>query len=151
MPVFHKVTTGAVRGTDKYGSGKFGMSRDGGKRSHQGLDLVALPGEKVLAPMEGIVEREARPYKDDPRYRGVVIKGTGDWKGYEVKMFYVQGMKMGRVRAGEVVGTAQDLGKKYPGITNHVHMEVRLHGLVISPAAMFEAPTSSANGVGAER
>ena len=149
MPVFHAVTSGAVRGTDRYGSGKFGVSRDGGKRSHQGLDLVAFPGEKVLSPIEGIVVREARPYRDDPKYGGLVISGTGDWKGFEVKMFYVQGIKMGRVRAGEVVGTAQDLGKKYPGITNHVHMEVRLHGLVISPASMFAAPAPGANGAGA--
>ncbi|MEW5925887.1 MAG: peptidoglycan DD-metalloendopeptidase family protein [Gemmatimonadota bacterium] len=143
MPVFHKVTSGPVRGTDNHGSGKFGASRDGGKRSHNGLDFVALPGEKVLSPIEGLVVREARPYKTDPKYVGVVIDGTGDWKGYEVKMFYVKGIKLGRVRAGEVVGTAQDLGKKYPGITNHVHVEVRLHGLVVSPASLFEAAGSS--------
>ncbi len=150
MPVFHKVTSGPVRGTDKYGSGKFGVSRDGGKRSHQGLDLGALPGEKILSPIEGLVVREARPYANDPKYVGVVIDGTGEWKGYQVKMFYVKGIKLGRVRAGEVVGTAQDLGKKYPGIINHVHLEVRLHGLVVSPAPMFEAATSSANGKAVE-
>lgn len=135
MPVFHRITSGSVRGKDRWGAGYFGASRSG--RSHRGLDVSAMPGESVLSPIDGIVIRDARPYKDDARYKGLVIQGSGDWAGYEVKMFYVARSLLGKVAAGDVVGTAQDLEPRYPGITNHVHLEVRCKGAVVDPAKLF--------------
>ncbi|MFP5263085.1 MAG: peptidoglycan DD-metalloendopeptidase family protein [Blastocatellia bacterium] len=135
MVTFHKITRGQSRNIDRYGSGQFGASR--GNRAHHGLDIMARPGESVLSPIDGDVIRESMPYPQDPRYRGLVIRGTGQWDGYEVKMFYVLGILSGQVKAGQIIGTAQDLSGRYPGITNHVHIEVRLRGNLLAPMDMF--------------
>src|SRR5262249_44317344 len=123
MPHFSAITNGPSRRTDAWGSGQYGAGRGG--RKHHGLDIVARPAESIHSPIDGDLVREARPYATDRRFTGVVIRGTGSWLGYEVKLFYVDGEFSGPVRAGDVVGHAQDLAVKYPGITNHVHFEVR--------------------------
>ncbi|HUD34264.1 MAG TPA: hypothetical protein VMR43_14820 [Variovorax sp.] len=123
------------RNRDAHGSGQFGESR--GNRKHKGLDVVANVGEMIFSPIEGTIVREAFPYKDDPSVRGVVIQGTGTWEGYEVKVFYAQGLVCGAVLPGQHIAFAQDLTKKYLGITNHIHVEVRLKGKVIAPQELF--------------
>lgn len=123
------------RRTDRYGSGQFGSRR--GARLHQGLDIEAQPGEAVFSPIEGDVVREALPYADDPSLSGVVIQGSGNWIGYEVKLFYVEGLFCGKALPGARVGRAQDLTLKYPGITNHVHLEVRMGGKALSPMEIY--------------
>ena len=138
MADFAKINDNPTRQMDGYGSGQFNASRDGGKRHHQGLDVVSRPGEPVKSPIDGDVIAESVPYKNDPRYRGVRIRGTGRHAGYEVKMFYLQGLFCGPVKAGDVVGYAQNLEEKYPGITNHVHMEVRQHGVLLSPLDLYK-------------
>ena len=135
MKTFIKPTSGLSRVRDYYGSGQFHASR--GRRLHNGLDLVSRPNEFVKSPIKGVLTREANPYRDDPRFKGVLIKGTGEFDGIEVKLFYVMGLKCGNVEQGEVIGTAQDLSIKYPGITNHIHMEVKEFGLVTSPNKFF--------------
>lgn len=123
------------RGNDGHGSGQFGAKR--GARLHQGLDIEARPGEEIYSPIEGDVLREALPYADDQSFRGLVIRGSGQWSGYEVKIFYVDGFFCGRVAPGTEIGRAQDLTFKYPGIKNHVHLEVRYHGKVMSPDEVY--------------
>ncbi len=44
-----------TRGTDSWGSGVFGASRDGGARQHLGLDFIAVVGDDVCAPITGTV------------------------------------------------------------------------------------------------
>ncbi len=39
---------------------------------------------------------------------------------------------------GEAIGNAEDLTWKYPGITNHVHLEVRNVGMVIPPFNVYQ-------------
>jgi hypothetical protein len=121
---------------DAFGSGQYRASR--GTRKHAGIDIVTAAGETIFAPITGSVVRQAFPYKSDKNYVGVVIKGSGDWQGYEVKIFYVEGLFSGPVSQGEVVGLAQDLTKKYPGITNHVHLEARLNGKEIDPRELWQ-------------
>jgi len=123
------------RRTDQHGSGQFGAKR--GAKLHQGLDIEAQPGEEIRSPIEGDVLREALPYSDDSSFRGLVIRGTGEWSGYEVKMFYVEGLFCGRATPGAMVGRAQNLTFKYPGITNHIHLEVRLNGRVLPPHEIY--------------
>jgi hypothetical protein len=87
--------------------------------------------------VSGEIVRQAFPYKDTKDFAGVVIKGNGDWSGYEIKLFYVEGLFSGAIAQGDVVGTSQDLTKRYPGITNHVHVEVRLNGEGIDPREIW--------------
>lgn len=133
--MFSPITSGPSRRTDAWGSGQYGAGRGG--RTHHGLDIIARPTEAIRSPIDGNVTREVHPYANDPRFRGLEIRGTGNWEGYEVKLFYVDGEFSGPVRAGQIVGRAQDLGVRYPGITNHVHVEVRDRGRELSPIELF--------------
>jgi murein DD-endopeptidase MepM/ murein hydrolase activator NlpD len=132
---FHRVTSGGRRGRDRWGSGSFGASRGG--RSHKGVDFVVAPGESVLSPIDGVVVRQLYPYGDDLRFTGLEIHGSGDWAAYRVKLFYVRKVKLGKVKAGDPVGVAQDLEIKYRGMTNHIHVEVRRNGTVVDPSKLF--------------
>src|SRR5262245_40323099 len=125
------------RGFDKrYGSGQFKTSRDRGTREHKGLDVLATAGESVMSPIDGEILREARPYKNSP-LEGLEIRGVGPYAGFEVKLFYVKGLRSGPCLAGEVIGNADDLSVRYPGMPNHVHMEVRYRGQLMSPADTY--------------
>jgi|SRR5450432_198675 len=138
MPVAREVVRNQrSRTRDGFGSGQFGVSRDGGSRVHKGLDVVARPKELIFSPIKGTIIREAFPYKSDLSVRGVVIRGTAEWEDYEVKIFYAEGLLSGDVVPGQHIAFAQDLGRKYPGITNHVHIEVRCKGTVIAPQEIF--------------
>ena len=128
-----------VRGKDDWGEGRFGANREHGK--HKGVDIVTTPGDTVVSPVNGTYARPARPYTDDPRYSGVMIKADD---GSEVKVFYItpsKSLKPGdRVEAGKTpIGSSQDIVKKYPAtvdrrpITNHVHIQVRKNGKFIDP------------------
>jgi hypothetical protein len=115
------------RGSDTHGDGHFGASRGAG-RSHMGVDLNAGPGSPVYAPIGGTVY-VGDPYGNDPTRRGQVhsvrIEAPG---GQTIRMFYVQ--PDGRLAAGTVVepgaylGVSESLQALYPGITDHVHVQV---------------------------
>ena len=127
-----------IRGRDGWGSGSFGASRDHGRRHHKGVDIVAKPGQAVVSPVDGTVVRtNVRPYANDPSYYGIELE-TAD--GYRIKMFYLTpAVRVGtKVRAGEPIGTAQDISLKYPDrgsgpMTPHVHVEVRKDGRILDP------------------
>jgi len=117
--------TGAgPRGVDSWGSGAFRAPR--GDREHKGVDYRLQPGQVVVAPISGTIVRHARPYSDPKwlyEYNGVVLKG----ERCSIKMFYLEPFQhvIGKkVRRGEAIGMAQDVGKKYPGITLHVHLQI---------------------------
>ncbi len=141
--LFHPWRQGplAIRGDDRWGSGAFGAPR--GERTHRGIDLVVTPGETVYSPIDGEVVREACPYEDDPGLSGLLIQGTGRWAGFEVKMFYLKGSWGRPVEAGAPLGEAQDLKARYPGITPHVHLEIRRDGQVLDPSGFL--PLSPGN------
>ncbi|WP_162913285.1 peptidoglycan DD-metalloendopeptidase family protein [Rhodospirillaceae bacterium SYSU D60014] len=135
------VPDGRVRGNDTFGEGRFGARRDGGKRQHQGVDIIAEPAATVVSAVSGTVTKIGYPYGDDLSYRYVEVT-TED--GYVVRHFYVSpadGLKVGdRVEAGRTqIGVSQDLGTRYEGITNHIHIEVRdPSGRVIDPTPWLE-------------
>jgi len=129
------------RGEDAYGSGAFGASRDGGRRRHKGLDLVAPVGAPIRAPISGLVTRVGQAYAGDPDLQFVEI--TSPTTRYSARVFYV-GPSRGpgvHVTAGEVIGRAQDLGRRYAsGMTNHVHVEfVDARGAVLDPLVVLPA------------
>ncbi len=114
-----------LRGADAYGSGAFGAARDGGRRRHRGVDIVAAPGELVRAPIAGSVTRLGAAYggRDGLTYVEIVNPTSR----YRARLFYVGSVvEVGRdLSAGDVVGRAQDLSGRYPGgMTNHVHVEL---------------------------
>ena len=141
MPMFERVVIGGLksRQRDAFGSGQFGAHRTGHRHgsTHEGLDIVASAHSTVFSPIDGVLVREARPYGAASPFAGVVIQGTGAWQDYEVKMFYVSGYRSGTVSAGETIGVVQDLEWRYPGITNHIHVEVRKGGTLLSPADLY--------------
>jgi murein DD-endopeptidase MepM/ murein hydrolase activator NlpD len=115
-----KNPTGGKLRSDAGGHGAYGASR--GTRTHKGKDYEAEPGQYVFSPIDGTVERYARPYKDDENYSGIVIQG----KNARVKMFYLNPLESlgAEVKAGQIIGFAQDISAKYGGdMTPHIHLE----------------------------
>lgn len=125
-----------LRGQDGQGYGYYGASRSGGTRTHNGIDFVCRPGEAVYSPITGTVERYANPYATDVRFGGILISGDG----ISVKLFYLSPtVPVGTtVRRGQQIGVAQQISKKYPGITEHIHVEVYEGGKVIDPSGLIE-------------
>jgi peptidoglycan LD-endopeptidase LytH len=122
---YYNPTHGAVRGVDAFGSGDFGASRDAGKREHEGVDYVAAPGAVVHAPISGEVSRLGYAYRGVGGFR--VVEIVNSETKVKARLYYVApSVAVGDVVvAGQEIGTAQDLGARYPGITNHVHVELR--------------------------
>lgn len=132
------ISLGVLRRSDTWGAGRFGASR--GRRQHNGADIVARLGQEVLSPIDGRILRMSYPYASDTSLTGVMIEGVGRHIGMEVKIFYMTpmpGMVGQSVKAGEKIGLAQSLLSKYPGITNHIHLEVRQNGIVVDPQSLI--------------
>jgi peptidoglycan LD-endopeptidase LytH len=122
---YYNPTHGGVRADDAFGSGQFGAIRDSGKRRHEGVDYVAAPGAVVHAPISGEVARLGYAYGGEGGYR--VVEIVNSETKMKARVFYVApSVEVGDVVvAGQEIGTAQDLNTRYPGITNHVHVELR--------------------------
>jgi hypothetical protein len=120
--------TGGKLRSDSQGSGEFKAPR--GARRHAGRDYECKPGQPVYAPCNGIVARKVYVYSDDLRWQGCEIVCPG--RHIKIKLFYMivdQNLIGTPVVKGEVVGTAQDIAIKYPGMTPHVHMAVIINPL----------------------
>ncbi len=126
-----------LRKCDPKGCGHFGASRGSGK--HKGLDIKLAKGQEVFSPIDGIVKRLAFPYGDDYSWKGVLLLGTGHFKGVSVKIFYLEpSVSKGQtIRKGDPIGKAQDIGERYPGATPHIHLELRLAGILVDPEPYF--------------
>lgn len=122
---------------DAYGSGQYGASRDANARTHKGIDIIVASGEKIFSPIKGNIVRQAMPYRDDSSYKGIVLKGVDEWDGYELKIFYVEGLFSGRATETQEIGSAQNLTLRYPTITNHIHLEVRYLGVLKDPFTIW--------------
>lgn len=114
-----------VRGVDKYGSGMFGASRDGGARMHLGRDYIALPGDEALFPIHGVIEKVGVAYPDSPM-GSIHLRGTGEHQGLSMKVLYVKcDHPVGYIgKVGERLGEVQSLQSRYPSITDHIHCEL---------------------------
>lgn len=118
-----------LRTTDMHGQGHYHASR--GNRLHQGVDVAVWPNSQVCAIKRGTVIKLGYPYADDLSYRYVRIQeGTS-----EVDYFYVEPMvNVGdEIESGDVIGTVQDLEKRYAGITPHIHVQIKVNGHFIDP------------------
>lgn len=148
-----------IRGQDEWGSGAFGASRDGGSRTHNGIDIVAPYGSSPVTLTECKILRVGHPY--DPRpsseldIRTEAARKKHDLKaamrlivledpyGNQIKLMYVlpfdhikPGLKLPQYAS---ICTTQDLDPIYPGITPHYHFEVSDdHGRIINPHDYLE-------------
>ena len=115
-------TIPVLRLPDKFGAGYFNAPR--GARTHNGIDLAVYVGSKVLAPITGKVTKVGYPYGDDLSYRYVEITDSVSRKW---RFFYVEpAVKVDDIiEVGNIIGTVQDLDKRYPGITPHIHLEIK--------------------------
>ena len=128
QPDFANPTGKPVRGCDDFGCGAFGSRRDAGERRHEGTDFEADAGQAVDAPISGFVTKIGEAYVDDGRYRFIEI--TNPALHYVARVFYVDpSVAEGQaVRLGQPIGSAHSLEPRYPGITNHVHLELSRQG-----------------------
>ena len=114
-----------IRVSDSWGSGEYGASRDGGKRIHKGTDFIVSPGQAILAPCGGQVVRIKRPYSDavdGVLFSGIFVRSIN----YEYTLFYFTPLSdiIGKkIFEGDLIGYAQDISIKYPGIIPHVHLQ----------------------------
>lgn len=144
---FANPTNGFVRGEDAYGFGHFGASRDHGRRAHKGVDYIAAPGDAVLAPVSGTITRIGDAYRSRSGYHFVEVRDEAH--GMLVRVYYVApSVNVGdAITAGDEIGTAQDLSRRYRGITNHVHVELfspegrRIDAAAVLPNPRFEYST----------
>ena len=130
-----------VRGQDRYGSGAFAASRTSGTRHrlHGGIDFLAEAGQPIIAPIGGVISRYARPYGDGHLGDCGLVIETPERDALMVKLFYVQpALPPGdAVEEGQVVGVATSLQRRYPGISDHVHVEVWQAGRRVDPVSFF--------------
>ena len=120
--------TGKGIRNDSKGLGHHGAPR--GHRKHDGVDLICTPGQDILMPIDGIIARVSLPYKDDERWIGAYIVNPR----IEIKMWYFIPNLLGmELKAGSVIGIAQDIGKKYEGVTPHIHLRI----VKIDPMLLF--------------
>jgi len=116
-----------VRGL--YGNG-YGWRKDpftGERDFHQGLDIVAAPGTRVLAPADGIVTM-AGPTGG---YGNFIVISHG--YGMVTHYGHLQGMRVRpgqRVRRGDVIGNVGSTGRS---TGPHLHYEVVMHQRTVDP------------------
>lgn len=116
--------TRRVRKSDNWGSGAFGSSR--GNRPHLGIDLVYSPDEQVRAPFAMSINRVSYPYASSP-YSGIAFTATSNSIDYDGRLWYFEPNDdiIGKtVRKGQVLGFAQQINSKYPGMINHLHLQL---------------------------
>ncbi len=128
QPDFANPTGQAPREHDDFGDGYFSASRDGGRRRHEGVDYAGTPGQTVVAPLSGFVTKIGYAYADDQNLEFVEISNPA--LGYVARVFYIDpSVQVGdAVHLGAPVGKLDSLQDRYPGITNHVHLELMQNG-----------------------
>ena len=103
-------------------SNDFGNARGGGRRRHQGNDILARRGTPVVAPVSGSVRRH------DNRLGGISFYLTGNdgitYYGAHLQRF---APVSGRVRIGTVIGYVGTTGNAQGG-PPHLHFEMKPGG-----------------------
>lgn len=138
-PDFANPTGHAPRGHDAFGDGWFHAARDGGAREHEGVDYDARAGQAVVAPISGYVSRIGYAYPDNTALRYVEIENPA--LHVEARVFYVDpSVEVGQsVALGRPIGRAHTLQRRYPGITDHIHLEIAEAGRKIDAQTVILA------------
>jgi hypothetical protein len=151
--------TSPLEGAPRLGTSGLGVDRDGGERSHRGVDIDATIGEPVRAVADGVVVFAGVDMTGDhpalellPRHlkrwrRKTNMMGPG---GFFVRVMHDGGVRSGyfhlnsfrveigqTVRAGEVIGSVGRTGVKVSNA--HLHFEVHKDGELKDPARFLSA------------
>jgi len=103
---------------------------------HKGIDLACYPNTRITLALIGIesvgkVTKIGMPYEDNQRteynetlYKYVQVTTPSN---INVRLFYITPqVEVGQfINADDVLGVVQNLQPIYPGITNHIHVEVK--------------------------
>jgi len=123
--------------SDKWGAGYFNAPRDGGKRSHAGIDYYVEPDAAILSPVSGKVTKLGYPYGDDLSFRYVEIT---DKDHSRHRVFYVEPtVEVGdKINEGDQIGVSQNLATRYDTpekgpMPNHVHYEIMVGQVHVDP------------------
>jgi Peptidase family M23 len=149
IPIFLSPTGSLeVRQQDSYGSGAYLAARTTGiaQRQHLGLDLICRPGGTIYAPCDGVITRIGYVYPGDRHYFSVHV-APFDSPLVDFKMLYVacDFTELEKVERGAPIGRSQDLDLKYPGITQHCHVEILIDGQHVDPGLYLEANVGGKN------
>ena len=107
----------------------FGAAR--GRSLHEGIDLSAPAGTRVVATAGGIVMTAER-WGDFGRV--VVIDHGAGWQTRYAHLKRIKVKKGRAVSRGQVIGT---VGKSGNATGNHLHYEIRHHGRPVDPRPYF--------------
>lgn len=119
---------------------EFGDARDGGRRSHQGIDIAAPRGTAVLAVSAGRVERVEHTKAGG---RVVYVKDTATpRRHYFAHLDSITVTRGQKVRAGQKVGTVGTTGNA-AGSSPHLHYAVSNGAQVLDPMSLFDADAAA--------
>lgn len=121
-----------TRQIDDFGAGGFGAPRDGGRRTHKGLDCLGKPGDEIVALFDARVWPPSGQAYTDGRcnLRSIHLLGTGPWLGMRAVLLYVAPdlHDDAKVAAGAHLGRLQDVAAYHETtgkhMDNHTHLEV---------------------------
>ena len=123
--------------SDSYGKGAYGASRSHG-RKHQGVDLAAPVGERVLASKSG---RVVSAFEEKGYGRWVEILHPDGLRTRYAHLSLMAVQKGEWVRIGQTIGSCGKTGNAVnPHIKPHLHFEIRAGRTSLDPSspALFD-------------
>ena len=149
--------TSPLDGAPRLGTSGLGADREGGERSHRGVDIDATIGEPVRAVADGVVQFAGVDMPGEVPAVGLFPRQIRRWRNRNLGPggFFVRIMHAGEVRsgyfhlssfrvvagqtveAGQIIGTVGRSGVKVSG--SHLHFEVHENGELKDPARFLRA------------
>ncbi|HEY7370646.1 MAG TPA: M23 family metallopeptidase [Polyangia bacterium] len=151
--------TSPLEGAPRLGTSGLGADREGGERSHRGVDIDATIGEPVRAVADGVVQFAGVDLQGDHPALGLEPRQLKRWRrkvnkmgpgGFFVRVMHEDGVRSGYfhlnsfrveagqvVHAGDVIGTVGRTGVKVSG--SHLHFEIHKDGELKDPARFLSA------------